>query len=323
MNYQEMTFSTMLVALKRHWKAWLLTVMVFVLLGVAAAFLFAGGDVPAAGHAEPLEAVDKTELEKNRDYYTSLLQTIRSKYSEMEVYVSTLFGDATSTAEQQKVLTDFYWKKMAKAYKKTLDPIQKELSKTENLLVPVEYLDELQEDMEDELSATQRNIQVSLTAVDLLKSMETPRTENESVVKEYAKLMSQAAALGEYQVAAEICQRKLDRLESSAFEVRQASRAVENSLEKALEEQIALLDEMNAFGAGFAEANHVNILLEKNEDDSLKVTLEHTHGADSPRQTAPVLFLFCVLVGVCVGAFLAVCLEAGVLKRPKGGKARS
>lgn len=323
MKYQEMTFSAMLAALKRHWKAWLLTVMVFALLGAAAAFLFAGGDVPAAGHAEPLEAVDKGELERDTGYYDMLFQAIQDKYDDLEVYISELNGDSTVTREQSKALVEFYQKKMVKAYKKTLDPIQKELSKSENLLVPVEYLDELKEDLEDELAETQRNIQISLTAVDLLKSMEAPRTENESVVKEYGKLLRQAAALGEYQVATETCQRKLDRLENSVSAVRQESKAFEAELEKALKEQNALLEEANEFGAGFAEANHVNILLGKNEDGSLKVTLEHTHGADSPRQTAPVLFLFCVLVGVCAGAFLALCLEAGVLKRPKGGKARS
>lgn len=315
MNYQEITFSTMLAALKHHWRAWLMTIAVFALLGVMSAVLFAGGDVTAAGMAEPLEPIDRTEIEQGPEYYEKLFQAIQEKYADVELYISTLNGDTTVTEEQSKALIDLYWKKMVPIYKKVLTPLQEKLSSQSTLLVPPRYLDRLREDLEDNLLTAQQDILLAETAVDLLKNMEAPRTDNESVVREYAELLKQAASLGKHRVTAEICQRKLDQLENNALEIRQESEAFEEALEKALEEQEALLDEVYANAANFAKENHVNVLLENDEGGDLKVTLQHTHSGDSSEQTAPVLFLFCVLVGVCAGAFLAICLEGGALKR--------
>lgn len=317
MNYQEMTFSAMVAALRRHWKAWLLTAAVFALVGCAAALFLTGTDAAAAGEAEKLEGVDLEELEEDSGYYQAWLQAMQKKYNETETYIASMQADSTATKEQIKALTVFYRKKVAKFQKEQLIPLQKTLAREDVLLVPERFLPQMEEELEESLLENEKGLQISQSAAELLKSMEAPRIDNESVSASYAKLLSQAAALGEYQVGAASCREKLDRLQNNLQEVLTESRDFQRELDAAMQAQNALLKELNQFASEFARENHVNLLQDQDEDGKLKVVLEHTHGADSRSQRAVVLLVFCVLVGICAGAFFAVCMDVRQRKKQR------
>ena len=78
-----------------------------------------------------------------------------------------------------------------------------------------------------------------------------------------------------------------------------------------------LMEQVSEMADDLAQRMYLNISGTYDDDGVLTVDIVHMHTAVSAQENFQIIWLFCTLSGVCVGAFLALCREAGAFSRRK------
>lgn len=314
MKYQELTFSAALGTLKHQWKLMLSTFLVFVLLGAGFGAVYSDKlSTPAAGSAEIYPLTDFSEVQKDVDYYTTCAFTLEKSYQNLEAYLQSVSEERTLTKTQEKTL-DAFIKKTDAWGKEYLRPIQKDLGSANALYIPSAFIDEEIDTCRSNLIRVEQNIIISAQAVELLKNMEAPRYDSADVTGSYASLLQKAANYGEYLSQKEQYEKKLDQLENQRTTVMKAAAEIEQKERTALKTLNTLEEKATQIVDEIVKSNYLELTLDFDDNNTVSVTINHTHSASTVQETFVLVVLFCSLTGLFLGAFLAVCAECKVFR---------
>lgn len=309
MKYPEITFQTVLRAFRRQWKAFVLSVLLFALLGVGAGFVFSEkAAAPAAGGAAPLEEADFDEITASADYYADCKDYLFERQKDAVNYVQELAADRTITGEQRAVLNEQLL--LLQEYKDTvLDALQAAWSVPDALYIPDEFLDSETARYESLAASIRLSLISAEAAVDLLKTMDSPDVGTDDINKAYASLLSSAAQYGPLKVSLTRYEAALSQLEEHTDEIIAQSRWLNGQLNAAKREFNQLQTEVCQVLDSIARENSLLLAADSTGND-LSVTIAHTHTLATAQEAFAILVIFCTLVGVCGGAFFIVCREA-------------
>lgn len=316
MKSMEITFQTLTGTLKHQWKIVLATLVLFALIGVGAGKLYAGTlSADAGGRADELAPVDFSTIAQDANYYYFCGEALQDALNQTIIYVRTLAEEATLTGVQKAALLE---------YKEALDlferehfrPIQKALDRKENQYVPTEHIREVEEYYEQKVSDLQRDIIISGEAAELIKNMQAPAFQTESIAQSYEGLLAAAAMYGSQLREIRLYETILDNL-ADRKTVLANGRWMESALEEAVAELNPLMADISAAAQEIAQENYLDYLVGYNIDGEMQMTLNHTHRAVSAQENFAVIVIFCTLVGACAGAFFALCREAKAEEKRK------
>ena len=320
------TFHTCLDAAKHQWKCFLAAVLVFSLLGAGFGWLYAGREAaPAQGSTAPLEPLDFSGLYDDAEYYYACFDALTEAYGNLTQYLRAVTGERT-LSEEQKGLLEGYAQDVERFERETLRPIRTLMNAENALYVPEEFWEAAAAGYEAALETVRLDLIAAETAADIVKQMDAPDVAEETVSIAYETLLKQASQYGNLKRAQILYEELLDRLQNHADQVRADSRDMERRLEAAAKELNALAKEVSDGVDAIAAENHLLISIgEEDDGDTLQVTISHTHTESPPQDVFLLITLFCGMVGVCCGVFLAVCREAGWRKgkESEGGSDKS
>lgn len=317
MKYPEISFQTVLNAIRHHWKRLLVTILLFTLLGAGMGAMFADrAAAPAGGAATPLEDVSYDEVYYDKDYYSSCKEHLFLRYADAITYVNGVFADISLSEEQKLRLTDLL-EQLEEFKKTTLLPISNAWAKENALYIPTDFIADEITYYENLLENTQLNLIKSEAAVDLLRTMDAPDVGSEAITNTYQSLLSAAAQYGNLQVQAMQCEARLEKLGDStsiaadARWMEQQLKSTTTAFNRLQAKVCQALDEI-------AAENDLDIQLTY-VGDTPQVNIGHTHTLATSQEAFSIMVLFCSLVGACFGVFLAVCREASGAgkKKPK------
>lgn len=310
MKELDITFSTILHAFKHQWKCFFATVLIFSLLGAGAGCLYAGrGAASASGSAEPLQETDFSNLDYNKDYYNACYNSLSLAYQNAVSYLNTVSEEKTLTSEQSQQLME-YSMELQTYNKETLLPIKTTLGLTGKLYIPEEFLQDCVTEYESKLLDIEYSLILSEQAAEIVKSMDAPALDNEDITKTYSSLLSQANNYGYLLKNKTIYGEYLDLLQNHMDQVQADSRKIERMLNTALRKLNKATAEICATVDSIAQEKHLNISMQYDKNGAVTAAIAHTHRAATSQESFLAIFLFCVLTGICGGAFFAVCLEA-------------
>lgn len=311
MKYSDITFKGIWRALRRQWKVLLLCIAVFAVIGVGAGFLYADSQsAPADGTAGSFPFVDFSEIVYDKDYYTACYQKLSSTHTNINTYLSALLSDSSISAAQKEQL-----RQMQQSLTEVLVPLKEAYGKMDAMYFPPEFRDMVIENYEKLLEGTRRSLIVSEAAVELLKEMQAPVITSDSITKSYEALLSQAANYGTYLRNIDTYQQTIDRLNNDYHLIRAESAQVSDELEKAAVALNDAIEDINVAARQIAAENFIHINLSYDSNGAILTTVTHTHDESSAQDVFAILVIFCVLVGVCCGAFFAICREVIVEKK--------
>lgn len=322
MNVYAITFQTVLSALRHQWKRILVSVLLFALLGGAAGFLFRGrGAAEAGGGARPLNQVDFAQVARTQDYYTGCLRLLTDTMDNLNNYITSVSANALPTAAQEVEAQEAEALETLKALSREaaalqsdrLTPLSGALYAAGAVYAPEEYLDNLAGRYARDLASIRMDLISAEAAMETLRQMDAPQYDG-SHSDSYTTLLSQAAQYGSLLRAQAVTEEQLEKLTNHMPEIRAECRRVERELEAARGELNALLDRFapladelaEEFGLTFTPAGTSGVV---------DITVTHSHRASSAGESFAAIVVFCVLVGLCFGVFLAVCREAKSSRR--------
>lgn len=308
MQLAEITVSTILNAFRHRWKFFLIVVLVFVVLGIGAAFLFSEQlAAPADGGAELLEPANFSEVYLDADYYTACQAVLTTRVSELETVLNRVSSESTLTEDQLLTLEDL--QRSLEAYRRTdLAPIEAAWAAPDALYIPEDFIEETIAEYTISRENTQNSLYAAEFAVELISTMDAPDVGTEDINSTYAALLSRAAQYAQLQLTLQSYDILLDRLTNDRTEVVADGHWMEQQLETAKDNLNDVEASINQTVNGIAEENHLNITAEY-VGTEVQVTIDHTHGLSTSREAAQILVIFCTLTGICVGMYLAICIE--------------
>lgn len=322
MNYKEISFQTLLKALRNHWKAYLLTVAFFCLLGAGAGWWYAPRAAVSGGwEVQALNAVDFSEIREDDEYYSNCNAALAAVYTNASQYLSTVSYDSTVTAEQQAALTSLRGQ-LNILKEEDYQPIPTALAAFNKLYLPEAARASEVESYEQKLAAAQLSLIQAEAAADLIRNMDAPDVGTDEINTTYAALLSQAQKytlllqqISQYEDRLRQLREDTDILDENCREMDRMLNTAAKHLNSFLEDAAGLVEEIAAennlivsVAYGAAGTDTAN---------TATVTLTHTHRAASGEEAFAVMTLFCSLVGVCGGAFFTVCLEIKYEKKYK------
>lgn len=314
MKVYSITFQTVLHALQRQWKRILITVLLFALLGAGGGILFQGrGMAEAGGSAQPLPPVDYAQVPRTRDYYTDCLALLTDTMTNLNSYIASVSTNAAPAAGGEAGMErldalDALERDAAVLQSGRLVPLRSALSEAGAVYAPAEYLDSLADRYAQELETLRMDLIAAEAAAETIRQMDSPDYDG-NFTGSYNALLSQALQYGTLLRSQAVTEKYLDRLTNHMPEIRTECRRVERELRTAAEELNALMNRFIPLAGEIArEANLTFTPAVK--DGKTEITVTHSHRASSAGESFAVIFVFCVLVGICFGVFLAVCREA-------------
>lgn len=313
MKYAEINAQTIFHAVKRRWKTFFLTVLLFSAVGLCGGFLFSGRlSAPADGGAAGTMLSDYSQLTLDDDYYTSCKTNLLTAYNNAVSYLSALSSESTATQAQQARLGE-YEEQLRDFNSEVLAPIQTLFSSrvsSEDIYIPPQLLEEVTAKYEALLKNTRLNLIAAEAAVDIVKSMDSPDTQSDEIDAAYVTLLKQAAQYGNYKKNEAIYESVLNQLTQEPERVADRSRKLERELNSASRQLNGIIEDLNQTADEMAKENFFNLSVAYDNNNAIQVTINHTHAASDRQEAFLVITLFCVLAGICCGMFFAVCREA-------------
>lgn len=314
MKYKEISFQTLLDALRHHWKAYLLIVALFCLLGVGVGWWYAPrAAVSSDWEVQALITADFSDVREDEEYYTNCLMELAAVYSNANQYLSTLNDDSTITAEQREMLTALRGR-LNILKKEDYQPIQEALAVTGKLYLPKAARATQLEAYEQKLTSARLSLLQAEAAADLIQNMDAPDVGTEEIHATYAELLAQALNYTRLQRDIPLCEELLRQLREDADLLDENCREMDRLLNTAAAHLDSFLAEMTETAEAIAAENSLILSIEYEADgtdtaNTAVITLSHTHRAASREEAFAVMTLFCALVGICSGAFFTICLE--------------
>lgn len=310
----EVSFGTLIGAAKHQWKTILVSLLLFSLIGAGGGRWYASRTaVDQFFHADALEFVDLKEIEQDRNYYQNRQNILSRSCTNVQTYLNGILSVTTLTKEDQLLLKQ-QLDEVELFNQNTLIPIANQLNAVDAIYVPEDYIPMLIQEYENNLASVQRNLIASEQAVELLKTMDAPTLEHEAVLNNYNALLSRAYSYGTYLMQKEQYTQLLQKLEDTET-IRSNNREITKLQDAAARELNALIGDVNEQAAKLAEERLLNIKTTYDDNDALSVVADHTYRATTTQENFLVVWSFCTLTGLCFGAFLAVCREAGAFSR--------
>lgn len=322
MKYKEISFQTLLNALRHHWKAYLLIVAFFCLLGAGAGWWYAPRAAVSGGwEVQPLSTVDFSKIEEDETYYANCSAALNAAYVNANQYLSTLNADSTITEEQREMLTALSGQ-LTLLLEKDYQPIKDALSATGRLYLPKAVREDQAETYAQKLSTARLNLLQAEAAADLIRSMDAPDVGTDEINSAYAALLSQAQRYTQLQRDIPLYEELLRQLREDTDLLDENCREMDLLLNAAAKHLDGFLEDMTELAEEIAAENGLCLSVEYGAEgtdaaDTATITLSHTHRAASGEEAFAVMTLFCALVGICGGAFFTVCLELYGRKRQK------
>lgn len=303
---------TFVSAAKHQWKRFLAIVVAFAVLGAGGGWLYAGRGSAGTGGggANSLPEVDFETVAYTQDYYVDCLQAINRAYTLLNSYLNLTSSAELPVGEMEKLLKriDSLKTEMTEFQKTILVPLQVTLTVSGALNIPEEFIDSLASQYESRLSAIEIDLLAAEAAAETVRQMEAPHYDSVNITNNYANLLSLAVNYGNLLRNKAIYEKGLSLLRDEPERVRSGSREVERALNQAAAELNALMERATQAAEEVGKAADVIITLQPN-GTSYNVVLNHTYRAIPWVESFAAIELFCVLTGVCAGAFLAVCRE--------------
>ncbi len=319
MNTYSITFHTVAGALKRRWKLILISILIFSLLGAGGGFLFSGrGMAQPGGAAGPLKPVDFSLVPHTQDYYTGCLNAVDSTINILNNYLSTVSTcikaedgnlNTSGLAEVQQADLDALSGRIQVLKSSRIAPLRSALSEAGAVYAPEEYLDSMAERYAQDLETIQMDLIAAQAAAETVRQMDAPDFDG-SFTGSYATLLAQAANYGALLRSQAVMEKYLDNLENHLPAVRAECRRVERELESLQTEANEILNDFALLADSIAKKAGLTFTPNTTDKGSTEIVVTHAHRASSSQESFAVIVLFCVLVGLCLGVFLAVCREA-------------
>lgn len=309
MNVYSITFQTFLNAFKHQWKRILVSVLIFALLGAGCGFLFKDrGMAEAGGSAQPLPAVDFDALPYTQDYYTACLNALSGGLDGLSRYLTVLSVSIGPDEERQAALNAV--RVDAEEFQSaTLQSLQSVLNETGAVIVPAEFLDGMADRCARELASLRMDLIAAEAATETIRQMDAPDYDG-GFSGSYGNLLALASQYPTMLRTQAVTEKYLDGLTNHMPEIRAESRRVERELDGAAETLAALMDRFLILADEAAKEEGLVFTPKVEDGTATDVLVTHAHRASSAQESFAVIVLFCVLAGLCLGAFLAVCGEA-------------
>lgn len=312
MKTYQITAQTIVSAMKRQWKSFLAVVLAFAVLGAAGGWLYAGrgSSEEGGGGAQPLSKVDFQKVAYTQAHYRDCYQALSDSFDTLAPYLDTAFGAVALTEELAERRTALEME-MEIFLQNHLLPLQYTLREAGALYVPEEFLDGLTAQYESQLSAVRMDLLAAEVATETIRQMGSFASQNGDVINNYLGLLSQAQQYGTLLQNQASYEMILDRLRNETEQIRAGSRQVKQRLDEAVQVLNALLEDASRTADEIGSEAALDIHFQLNQKTGMmEPVVTHTYRASSNLEAAALVTLFCVLLGVCAGAFLAVCREA-------------
>ncbi len=290
MKIVEITFQTICDAAKHQIRYFCVTVLLFLLLGVGAGFLYAGQlETTAAGKADGLESVDFSKETYDEEFYKNCSNALQNGCANVKEYLDTVSQEKTLTEAQTELLKE-YRNQAAVFDKKICQPLESELNQAGALYVPPGQIHALIEKYEKLLQKAKLHVEKAESELNSLFEMR---------VRYYENLLEQ---LREYPdvIAGE-------------------SRQMENSLEDAKKGLNDLTNVVNQSVEKISQENHLNIYVTYGDDGKIQAVVNHTHSASSSEEAFIIILLLCAMVGIGCGLFISVYREGKASAKTREG----
>lgn len=336
MKAYSVTFQTLTDALKHQWKLFLAVVLSFAILGIAGGLLFAeqGSSETGGGGADPLPDVDFQTVAYTPSYYNDCLQELLTSYRLLDSYINTVFSIELPENPSKEWLLERQTELTAEQrifQQTTLLPLQYTLEETGKIYVPAEFLDTLTSNYKSQLSTVQIDLLAAEAATETIRQMTSPvdiyvsesDSSNDesifvaasntpmptSIVDSYTYLLDQAANYGRLLKTQATYEALLDQLQNERRQIQIKSSQVEQQLVEVAQDLNTLMAEVSQTAEEIGKTAYMHIRLDQNVG-GYTISVDHSYRPASIEESFAVIELFCVLVGICAGAFLAVCREA-------------
>lgn len=305
------TFHTFINAVRHYWKSVMAITLIFALLGAGGGWYYGQQQMrPADGKAELLPEVDFSELIYNENYYVTCYDEVNKGYSNLKVYVNTLLAESSLEPAQKDLLKDFQ-REIASSEIENLKYIRERLEERNALYFPEEFLEYMVERYTETLAKINDGLLRSEVAVEIIKNMDLSDVTNENVMNSYNTLLTYASSYGDGKIDQLRYTQRLERLTQEPEKVVADGHEFFRDVTSAAEDLNKLIDRASQMANIMAAEKYFNLTLTYSENNVVTAaTIEHTHRENDSQEIFQLLTIFCTLVGVCVGGFLAVCRQA-------------
>lgn len=321
MNVYSITFQTIPNAFRHQWKRILITVLLFALLGAGGGLLFQGrGMTEAGGGVQPLAPVDFAQAPRTRDYYTDCLNLLINTMTDLNMYISSLTANGAPDPERQAALSALR-REAAVLQSSQIKPLKSALEEAGAIFAPEEYLDGMADRYARELASLRMDLVAAEAATETIRQMDAPDYDGGSSGS-YNTLLSLASQYPTMLRTQAVTEKYLDDLTNHMPEIRAECQRVGRELDAAGKELNALLDRFAPLADEIAKEAGLTFTPMVNASGQTEIQLSHAHRASSSQEFFAVMVVFCVLVGLCFGSFLAVCSEAKAEKKLRSSPAK-
>lgn len=308
MTYYDITFRTLLSALRHRWKFLLIFIAACLLAGVACGFLFADrASAEGSGGAPQWQSVDFESVTLDLNYYSNCYTSLSQKSGTLYTYVNSVCLDTTMTEDQYQCLLSLC-KEITEYQEKVLTEISKDLSALDAFYIPSSLRQDAVQEYTWLRDSTRDQMVKAENAMALLQSIGGLTSTNEDINATYASLLSQAAEYGQLQLNLEKYEKILDRLENDYTRVQADSWKMKSQLEQAAADLNELGQECYQTVQEIAVENHLDITASENGKE-LTVSIDHTNRPATRQEAFLAFVLFFGLVGVGVGGYAALWQE--------------
>lgn len=314
MNNWNLTIQNFFTAVIHHWKWMIGIIFVFLAAGLVCGKMFSHlASAEGNGSAQVIQEAQFSES-LELDYYNTCYDNLTEQKQMLIDYANKIRLDKTTTSEQVRQLTE-YCEKLDNYETTVLSKILEKLTLTGNFYVPdelreeaVSYYTYLQKTTEDALIKAQ-------SARELLDSIGGLSTTNEEINSIYSAILSLANKYVQYQLDLQNFEEILYLLQDDYSTLYQNSQQMELSLADAAADLNLLIQEGNSLFNEISKSNHLNITYQIVENKAIYNIAHTTRLATSSEAFSAFVFFF-VLVGICVGYYVALCKEAKLNSSP-------
>lgn len=318
MNYQPVTLNSMLRSLTRYWKIPLICMILGIMFGFGGAIIFAGrGAATPSGTAEELKEVDFSEILQDRSYYSNMLAKLDNAYTETGAYLDVVMSDASVTKEQKQLLFE-QKEQLQDWYAEDYQPVVRQSDQME-VLVPLSLLDEEVTIRQKNLHDNQLKLLSAEAAVEVAKSIRPPVIDNEASLSYYNTILARTVEYGDLLKQIQIDQEALTSLEEKRDEITVQINEFDQDIHTVIDALKEIRQTVSNTVNSICQTNALILTAYPNDPKTLDPVLTHGHIGASYEENFQIIVLFCALVGLALGMFLAVCRGAKKTQPQQGG----
>lgn len=303
------TFHDCFLALRHQIKRFILIIVVFACIGIAAGLFYAQRlSALSTYHVDLLEPVDlSVGSDYDLFYYSACATSLKQSYSNLQTYISVFSEESTLTSAQQEKLNGFLlsleeWNTVE------LNPISTAIDMVDRIYVPQSLIDDLTAYYSRNLAAVNSDLIVSQEAVETIRSMTPPDLANSKVADVYLQLISQARQHGYNLQKQAQYSTYLDLLQNHRAKVLSDSRRVARLESLAAASINLLIEEVNAYIKQVAEENLLNVSIQY-DNRIISVAVTHSYRDSVPEENFMLIFFLTLLSGICFAAFFSIYFE--------------